>query len=116
LGSGIVYQGFIPNQTTIPSTGTEIVPLSTLCGAPRGVGRLFTASTWLAALTPLRGLFTVGPALATTAVFQFAAEAFMDDAIILPPGNGYALQMVGGAGSTPLMNFSIAWEECDLIQ
>jgi hypothetical protein len=116
LGSGIVYHGFIPSQATVPTTGTELVPVCTLIGAPRGVGRAFTGSTYTAIPTPFRGMFTMGPALATTVAYQFICEAFMDDAIVVPPGSGYALQAVAGAGTSPLVNFSIAWEECDLIQ
>jgi hypothetical protein len=116
LGSGIIYHGFVAAQTTVPSTGTEIVPVCTLIGAPRGVGRMFTGSTLVSAMTPFRGLMTMSPMLATTVFPTTLCEAFMDDAIVVPPGGVYAIQMIGGAGTSPLVTFSIAYEECDLIQ
>jgi hypothetical protein len=106
----------VSGQTTVPTTGTEIVPVCTLIGAPRGVGRMFTGSTIIANLTPFRGILTMSPMLATTVFPSTVCEAFIDDAIVVPPGGLYAIQAIGGAGTSPLVAFSIAYEECDLIQ
>jgi hypothetical protein len=114
LGSGIVYSCTIPSQPTVPTTGTELTPICTLVGSPRGVGRAFSGSTFVAIPTLLRAVWTLGPALATSVTYQLVSEIFIDAQVVCMPGTGYALQAIAGAGTSPMMAFSITYEEVDI--
>jgi len=111
LGAGTIVYASVTNQTTVPSTGTELTPQCTLLGAPRGVGRAFTGSTVASTPAIIRPGWTVGAFLATTALQPTDECNLIDGALIVPPGNCVCLQEIGAAGTTPLVIFSIEWEE-----
>ena len=111
LGAGFLAYGQIDSQVTVPTGGTELVPNNCLLGSPRGVGRAFQGSTWVAAPTILKAPYSMGPALATTAVFPFLVADLLDGELVVSPGTGFAMQMTGGAGTSPLLVFSVVWEE-----
>ena len=111
LGAGTIAYAVVPNQTTVPSTGTEIVPQCTNIGAPRGVGRAFSGSTLAASPTLLRPGWTVGAFVSTTALQATDECNLVDGAIIIPPGTALVLQEIGAAGTTPLVIFACEWEE-----
>lgn len=114
LGAGTICYGIMASQTTVPTTGTELVPNNALIGFPRGVGRAFTGSTWSAAPTIYRPAYTLGAFLATTASVQSPLVDIIDGGIILTPGTGFAMQGIAAAGTSPLVIMSIAWEELDI--
>lgn len=116
LGAGFVAGAVLKAQPSAPTTGTELTPVCANTSMPAGMGRVFTGSTITAAATLVRGLFNVGPVLATSAVAPpTATECNLDGSIILAPGTGFAVQGIcGAAGTTPRVVFSIEWDELPL--
>lgn len=111
LGAGSVVLAAVLSQTTVPSTGTELVPVCTDLGMPRGVGRLFTGSTWVSTPQILYPIFQFGAALATS-VYQISdCIDVVDGSIVLEPGSGIMLQGIAAAGTSPLVIFGMVWEE-----
>jgi hypothetical protein len=111
LGAGSIVYAQVPNQTTPPSTGTELVPVNALIGTVKGVGRAFTGSTLWATPTIIRPAYIMGAALASTALGPAVVNDLIDGAIIIPPGNAFVVQGVTAAGSTPLVMIGVTWEE-----
>jgi hypothetical protein len=111
LGAGSIVYAFVAAQTTVPSTGTELTPVCTKLGFPRGLGRAFTGSTIIAAGTILRPAFGMGAFLATTAIQPFQCADMVEGAISIPPGAIFIMQGIAAAGTTPLVILSIEWEE-----
>jgi hypothetical protein len=101
-------------QATVPSSGTEIVPVNALLGAARGVGRAFTGSTITTAGTIIRPSFTVGAFLATTALVVGLLKDDIDGEIIVPPGYLFIMQEVGAAGTSPVTVMAAMWEELNI--
>lgn len=115
LGAGAFGYAYTPNQATVPTGGTEIQPNSLLCSAAKGMGRVWTGGTLVAAPTLLRAMGSMGPALATTVSFPFLVKDDVKGEIIVPPGSALAIQGLGlGTGTTPLVMFSLSWEEVPL--
>jgi hypothetical protein len=111
LGAGSVVIATVLSQTTVPTTGTELVPICTDLGMPRGVGRLFTGSTWASVPQILYPMFQFGAALATS-VYQISdCINVVDGSFVLEPGSGIMLQGVAAAGTSPLVIFGMVWEE-----
>jgi hypothetical protein len=110
LGAGFVAYG-ANTQATEPTTGTALVPVNGLLGASRGIIRGYNGSTLTAAPTIVRSPFSMGPALATTAVMPFTVTDLIDGEIVVGPGQAFAVQMTGGAGTSPLVVISLSWEE-----
>lgn len=112
LGAGTIALGFVPAQVTVPTTGTELTPVCSMVGMPRGVARAFTGSTFTAAPTLFRPVFAQGAFLATTATPTDWATAIIDGEVIVPPGSAIALQgNPCAAGTSPLVMFGMSWEE-----
>lgn len=111
LGAGSLLYAQVNAQVTVPFTGTELVPVCTKLGYPRGVGRTFQGSTLSATPTVIRAAMSCGAFLATTAINQFAVSDVIDGAFSVPPGNVFVMQGLMAAGSTPLVIFGIVWEE-----
>ncbi len=112
IGAGNIAYGVVPSQTTVPTTGTELTPANCLLGFPRGVGRLFTGSTFVAAPTILRSAFTAGAFLASTALSPTAVVDLADGEFIVAQGAAIALQATPmAAGSSPLVILGLTWEE-----
>ena len=111
LPAGCIAYAFVPGQTSVPTTGTELTPNCTLLGNARGAGRAFTGSTLIAAPTLLRAAFNIGPMLATSVYQPSIAADVLDGAIVVPQGTVFVVQGIAVGGSTPLVIFSVAWEE-----
>jgi hypothetical protein len=111
LGGGNFSYGVVPSQTTIPTTGAELVPVNTLLGFPRGVGRAFAGSTFVAAPTILRPAFTTGAFLNTTALMPQTCVDIVDGEFAVAQGAAFVIQGVAAAGTSPLVMFSFTWEE-----
>jgi hypothetical protein len=111
LGAGSVVLAAVLSQTTVPTTGTELVPVCTDLGMPRGVGRLFTGSTWVSVPQILYPVISMGAFLATTAVPPWDTIDVVDGSLVLEPGSGVMLQGVAAAGTSPLVIFGMVWEE-----
>jgi hypothetical protein len=113
LGAGVVNLGFVASQTTVPTGGTELIPVCTLLNSPRGVGRAFTGSTFASTPAIIRPVWSAGAALATTAAFPIEITEILDEAIIVTQGSAIALQGLMAAGTSPLVILGMAWEEVD---
>lgn len=111
FGAGTMVYAVVPSQTTVPTTGTELVPQSTLIGAPRGVGRVFSGSTLAAVPTILRPAFTFGAILATSVFPPDVILDLVDGAIIVAPGTVFCMQGIATAGTTPLALLAFSYEE-----
>ena len=111
LGAGNIAMGSIPAQVTVPTGGTEITPICSLLGSPRGVGRAFSGSTFAAVPTIIRPVFNMGAFVGTTALAPQDCDVLVDGGIVVPPGSAIALQGIAGAGTTPLVILGVTYEE-----
>ena len=111
LGAGAILLACNTSQTTVPTTGTELTPVCSLLGFPRGVGRVFQASTISAIPLIIRTSFTIGAFVGTTASVPTNTVDVIDGSIIVPPGTCLVMQGLAGAGTTPLVIFGFTWEE-----
>lgn len=111
LGAGSVLLAAVLSQVTVPTTGTELTPVCTDLGMPRGVGRIFTGSTWVSTPQILYPMFQFGAALATS-VYQISdCVNVVDGSVVVEPGTGVMLQGLAAAGTSPLVIFGMKWEE-----
>lgn len=110
LGAGSIVYAYALAQVAAPTTGTELTPNCTLLGSPRGVGRAFTGSTIITTPTLLRPAFTIG-AFAGGANPPAHNIDEADGTISIPPGSIFVVQGIAGAGTSPLVLFSVTWEE-----
>jgi hypothetical protein len=111
LGAGSILLAYNPSQATVPTTGAELTPVCSLLGFPRGVGRVFQASTISATPLILRALFTMGAFVGTTASVPTDTVDVIDGSIIVTPGTCLVMQGLAGAGTSPLVLFGLTWEE-----
>lgn len=113
LGAGsLVYTTNVGAQAVPPTGGTALTPIASLLGngaapaAKPGTGQtvaaqsLYRPTGWI-----------IGASLATTAALPVFLTDLVDGEIEIPPGFGLGIQGIAAAGTTPLMLFSITWEE-----
>jgi len=113
LGAGSILLAAVLSQTTVPTTGTELTPLCSLLGFPRGVGRTFQGSTLASVPQIIRALFTVGAFVGGANPATDCVDV-IDGSIVVPPGTAVCMQGLAGAGTTPLALFGFTWEEIPL--
>lgn len=111
LGAGVINWVGHTNPAQAAVTGTAISVVAGRVSGSAGVGKPLTTATVPASGTPFRNFASMGPALATTAVFPFAVIDSVDGAIIVAPGTAVSLQMTGGAGTSPLVTYACVWME-----
>lgn len=110
LGAGtIFYCG--TQQTATPSGGTALTAVRTDFSAASGAGKAFQGSTLQNTPVAIAPGAYMGPALATTVQFPALTKDYLDGAIVVPPGNVFTIQMIGGAGTAPLVFFGVKWAE-----
>jgi hypothetical protein len=116
LSYGIVaycssYQG-----STVPTTGTELVPKNALIGSSKGKGRAFTGSTIATAGTVIIAPYSFGVEAATTAVGITRCQDMVDGLIEVPPGSLFIIEATAAAaGTSDLMVISASWEEIPIV-
>jgi hypothetical protein len=110
LGAGSLVYAY-GAQTTAPTGGTELQPVSGLVAPTSGKGRAFQGSTL--AVTPLivAPAIAMGAFLATTAIQPFAVQDEVAGEIQVAPGFALAVQGVAAAGTSPLMLLALSYEE-----
>lgn len=121
LGAGNIVLAGISGQA-LTQTGTDLLAVapggpSTLIGSAIRPNCLARSAPTLSAIPILlRNLWYTG-AFATNAT-QYLGEAKKDvkGQFGIIPGGALCIQEVGGAGSTPLMMFSMSWIEVPIIQ
>ena len=110
LGAGNIALGAVTSQTTVPSGGTELTPLNSLIGMPRGVGRVFSLSTVIQPVI-VRPIFNMGPMLATSVYQPTDCVDVLDGSIVVTPGSGVCLSGICTAGTSPKVILGFTWEE-----
>jgi hypothetical protein len=112
LGAGVLTYSFLPAQTSQPGGGTAIPIQCTRLTSTTGQGKAFQGSSLTQAPTLLFPVGTIQAVSAATASAPLIlAEDDVDGEIEVPPGAILCLQAVGGAGTSPLVMFSMTWEE-----
>jgi hypothetical protein len=111
LGVGTLFYTNTTAKGAAPGTGAVLTPKSAYLGASLGQGQAFQGSTLASTPTILRPALTITPIVDSTAAAPWYWEDNVDGSIIVPPGYAVALQEVGAAGSSPLVQFGILWEE-----
>lgn len=117
LGAGNLAHGIVASQQTLPSGGTELVPVNArLTLARTATARALTGSTVSAAPTIIRPSMSLGAALASSVAFPGPAFDNVDGAILVSPGTAWAYQAAAAAaGSSPLIMIGVLWEEVPLV-
>ncbi len=112
LGAGNVVWAYC-TQAADPTGGTALAPKGTNLSNSSGGVKAFQSST-TGTLLILEGTgWTLGAALATTATFPAQNALVVNGKICVPPGKLLALQGIAAAGTTPLVIYSITYEEVD---
>lgn len=111
LGAGNIAIGAVASQVTVPTTGTEITPICSAIGFPRGAGRVFTGSTLAATPTIVRPVFNMGAFVGTTAILPQDCDVLIDGSVIVTPWSAICLQGIAGAGTSPLVILAFTYEE-----
>lgn len=112
LGAGFVSVVSGEQQDARITTGTAIVSRNALVGnRNRSKCFPFTTATVVAG-DPVRVCFNISAQLATTAAMAANVSDKVDGAIALVDGVRLGLEATAGAaGTTPLVVFSVLWEE-----
>ena len=111
LGLAQLWYGYVLNQVTKPTGGTALTVNSTVIGVQTtGAGQAFTGSTLVATPTILRPSFNWGPYVGGATLNTSWSEEIGGN-IMVTPGSCFAMQAIGGAGTTPLMVFGCEWGE-----
>lgn len=111
LGVGTLYLTGTPQAGAAPSGGTQITARNAYLGKPVGAGQLWAGTTLTVTPTILKPVSGVFPIVDTTAAQPNVIEDDLDGSVIVPPGFAVGLQEVGAAGSSPLVQFGVLWEE-----
>jgi hypothetical protein len=116
LGAGTVYVCANTNPVAAAVTGTAITPVGTLLSgaANTPIGKPFTTATLPAAPTPMFPAWQLSPMLATSVFAPNNNRFFFESKYIITPGCTLSLEAVAGAGTTPLVTFSMSWEEIQI--
>ena len=121
IGAGYIAWMFDPKQPgAAPPTGTAIIPRNALLSgaqAQTGQGQPLTTATLANAPTQIRvAANTSQEVVGTTAADPFGNLLDpVEGQLIVPPGHALSLQGVAAAGTTPLVVFSVLYEEIDII-
>lgn len=112
LGSGLLTYSYVAGQAQKPAGGTAIPAQSTRLTASTGIGQAYQGATLTSAPVMLMPAGTIQPVSAATATMPLViCEDDIDGEIEIAPGNALCLQAVGAAGTSPLVVFSVTWEE-----
>lgn len=114
LGAGSLLYAYYASQATVPSTGSELVPVNCQLGFPRGVGRVFQGSTLSGTPAILRPAFMLGAFVGGANPPQDSLD-LIDGAITVPPGAVFVMQGLAGAGTSPLVLLAAEWEEIPIV-
>ena len=118
LGAGTVnwiQSAVAGNQPAQPTTGTVLVARSNYIGnAAASVGVAQQGAT--VATTPVcfRPCWTFGAMVISTAVQPVQVVELTDGDILVGPGNFVGLHAIAAVGTSPLIQYSVTWEECSV--
>lgn len=116
LGAGMLAYGAVASgnlgTTAVPTGGAERTTRSAMVGLIAGsVGRFFNGSTVTTAGTILRAAFNLGAFLATTAAIVGALKDDIAGEFVVRPQSSFVVEGVAAAGTTPLINVALTWQE-----
>jgi len=117
LGAGVVFlcQGRAPTVTpTSFLTTFQVGLLNGRQNPAQCAARAYTGVSLTNVPTVVRPVFSMGPALATTADGLACNRDFVDGEVVVNPGAYVALEMIGGAGTTPRLAYGATWYEVPL--
>lgn len=110
LGAGSI--ALVWHDSATAATGTAITAISSYLGSGSATGLPLTTATVVTGGAVARYLFTLQASLASTAVTGWTLkEDFTNDPIIVPAARHISLQGITAAGSSPLVLFSVTWDE-----
>jgi hypothetical protein len=120
LGTGMAFHcaytlnGPLASQVGVIATGTPMTPSNMDIGAPNvSVATVLKAATLSVAAAGLYPFAQQGESVGgtTTSGTPTIAVEDVDGVIVLEPGAGYTVGTVSAAGSSPLVDIGIVWEE-----
>lgn len=109
LGIGVI--DWISHAPGTVTTGTAIPAQNGLAGGATGLAKPFTTATVVTGGVPMRGFANLPPMLATSVLTPWLAKDDVGGAIVIPSGCTVSLQGTAGAGTSPLVRFSILYAE-----
>jgi len=111
LAAGVVNWVANVNRAAAATTGTAITAVNGKLDGAVAQGKPLTTATLPATPTVARVAFSIPPWLVTSVSEPWSKEDCVDGSIIVPPGCTVSLEATGGAGTTPLVVYSVLWEE-----
>lgn len=114
LGAGsLVYAAPSAAQPNAPTGGTTLAVLSKLLGGADGQSVALAVQGGTVVATPrlLLPAYTLGAGLATTPAFAALVKDPVNGAILVLPGNFFAMQGVTAPGTAPLVMLGASWKE-----
>jgi hypothetical protein len=111
LGAGLISWCVNSNLSEAVPTGTAITAKNCFIGGVAPTGTALTTATLATAPSPVRNFCSLGASLATTAVQPWQIYDNVDGALVVPAGGSISLQGTAAGGSSPLVVFSLLWEE-----
>jgi hypothetical protein len=111
LGTGVVSYVAHKDPAQAAISGTAITGVCGKIDGAGAVGAAYTTATVPTGGTPFRAFATLAPILATSVVFPSVLEDIVDGEIIITAGCAISLQATAAAGTSPLVIYSMTWEE-----
>ena len=108
LGTGAVF--YCVNNTA-PTAGTAIAPVNCKTFTATGASALAYTTATVVAPIQLKAFCSLTPILATSVVTPFNIVDYVDGSIVVPPGGTLVLHAVAAAGTSPLVQFTVIWDE-----
>lgn len=115
IGGGTIYVCVNSNTVAAATTGTAITVESLLVGSPNNtVAKAFTTATLPVAPIVLRPVWILAAQAAATTDLPGSLREIIDGKLIITPGCTVSFEAVATAGTTPLVTFSMSWEEVNI--
>lgn len=112
FGAGNLVYALNVNPNAAAVTGTAVTPTNLLAGSVNTAScKFFTTSTLPATPTAVRNFTNIGAWVGTTASPLWNVYDDVDGSIIVGPGAALSITGTTAAGTSPLMVFSLTWEE-----
>lgn len=110
-GAGNLVYAVSPGITATTPTGTAITAKNLLCGGPASAAGVALTTSTITAPTPIRNFANLAASAAATALGPSNVTDDVDGEIQLLPGTGVTITGTTLAGTSPLVVFSMSWEE-----
>lgn len=117
LGAGFISWCIDTTKTAAaPSGGTALTPRNLRVGnGDNSQASVREGSTLANTPTPLRVFGSLDALLASSVVGPWSLDDRVDGEIVIEPGCTLSLQATAAGGSTPLVVWSVSWEEIPLF-